>query len=222
MPPLIEVCVEGFEAARIAIDAGADRLELNTALDLDGLTPTAEDLVACKHYSSIPVIAMLRPHANGFIYSLADQTEILRSLEHFLELGADGFAVGCLNASGEVDLKFMQELRKRTEGKQLVMHRAFDVVSDQTKSLEQLIDLGIDRVLTSGGAATAEAGAEQIQCLVKQSRNRIEILPGAGIRAHNAQSILNRTGCTQLHGTFKNTSPQSTSTTNANKTHVLA
>ncbi len=208
MPPLIEVCVEGFPSARIAIDAGADRIELNASLALDGLTPPAEDLIACKGYSSIPIIAMLRPHADGFIYSKNDIATIHRSLEHFLELGVDGFAVGCLNAAGRVDIELMKDLRRRSEGKQLVMHRAFDVLSNQPEGLLQLIDLGIDRVLTSGGAPTAETGAEQIGKLVELSRGRIEILPGAGIRSHNAQKILDLTGCNQLHGTFK--LPQST------------
>ncbi|MDX1925730.1 MAG: copper homeostasis protein CutC, partial [Pirellulaceae bacterium] len=203
MPPLIEVCVEGFENAKIAIEAGADRLELNSRLDLDGLTPAYEDLVAVRQVTSIPMIAMLRPHANSFIYDRDTQLAMLRDLERLLASGVDGVAVGGLMTSGEIDLGLMKELRKHTADKVLVMHRAFDQLRDQAGGLEQLIDVGVDRVLTSGGAVTAEAGMEQLRSLIVQSRGRIEILPGAGIRPSNALAILQGTGCNQLHGTFK-------------------
>ncbi len=203
MHPLIEVCVEGFAGAQIASNAGADRLELNAALSLDGLTPTLEDLVATKRLTSVPVIAMLRPHADGFYYDRSTQGSMLAELERLLANGADGIAVGGLTQAGEIDLEFMCELRKLASNATLVMHRAFDQLSDQAGGLEQLIDLGFDRVLTSGGKATAELGASQLRRLVDQSRRQIEILPGAGIRTENASRILELTGCDQLHGTFK-------------------
>jgi copper homeostasis protein len=203
MHPIIEVCVEGSENAKIAIDAGADRLELNSRLDLDGLTPAFEDVLAVRQLTSIPLIAMLRPHANSFVYDRDTQLAMLRDLGLLLASGADGVAVGGLMTSGEIDIELLKELRKNTAGKVLVMHRAFDQLRDQAGGLEQLIDVGVDRVLTSGGAATAEAGMEQLRSLVDQSRGRIEILPGAGIRPSNALAILQGTGCNQLHGTFK-------------------
>lgn len=205
MRPLIEVCVEGFENAKIAIEAGADRLELNSRLNLDGLTPAFEDLIAVRQLTSIPVIAMLRPHANSFIYDRDTQLAMLADLERLLAGGVDGVAVGGLMTSGEIDIELMNEMRKYTADKVLVMHRAFDQLRDQAGGLEQLIDVGVDRVLTSGGAATAEAGMEQLRSLMEQSRGRIEILPGAGIRPGNALAILQGTGCNQLHGTFRQT-----------------
>jgi copper homeostasis protein len=203
MHPIIEVCVEGFEAAKTAVAAGADRLELNSRLDLDGLTPALEDLVAVKQLSAIPVIAMLRPHANSFVYDRETQLSMLRDLERVLASGADGVAVGGLTPAGEVDVGLMKELRKNSANKVLVMHRAFDQLCDQASGLEQLIDVGVDRILTSGGAPTAEAGVEQLRQLTLQGCGRIEILPGAGIRLSNALAILQGTGCKQLHGTFK-------------------
>ena len=207
MHPLIEVCVEGIAGAKIAIEAGADRLELNSALALDGLMPALADLVAAKRASAIPIIAMLRPHANSFVYDCETQLSMLRDLEQLLEFGAAGVAVGGLTQAGEIDLALMSELRKNSASRVLVMHRAFDQLGDQALGLEQLIDLGIDRVLTSGGAATAEAGVEQLRRLVMQSHGRIEVLPGAGIRPDNAMRILRATGCDQLHGTFKQELP---------------
>ena len=203
MQPLIEVCVEGFAGAEIAVKAGADRLELNSSLVLDGLTPSLKDLAAIKSLTVIPVICMLRPHAISFTYDVATQLSMLRELEQLLALGADGVAVGGLTEGGVIDLEFMAELRKHSVSRALVMHRAFDQLPDQVAGLEQLIDLGVDRVLTSGGAASAEAGAVNLRELVIQSRGRIEILPGAGIRLANAESLLRTTGCNQLHGTFK-------------------
>jgi copper homeostasis protein len=150
---------------------------------------------------------MLRPHATSFVYDSATQLSMLRDLEQLLASGADGVAVGGLTPSGEIDIALMTELRKNAANRVLVMHRAFDQVRDQANSLERLIDLGIDRVLTSGGAQTAEAGMEQLRRLVIQSRGRIEILPGAGIRPSNANTILQATGCYQLHGTFKRDLP---------------
>ncbi len=208
MHPLIEVCVEGVHAAEIAIKAGADRLELNSSLDVDGLTPALEDLIAVKRMAatsihSPPIICMLRPHAVSFTYDPATQLAMLRQLDELLASGADGVAVGGLTQEGAIDLRWMSELRKHSAGKSLVMHRAFDQLRDPQLGLEQLIELGVQRVLTSGGAVTAEAGIGQLQRLVVQSRGRIEILPGAGVRPANAELILRSTGCTQLHGTFK-------------------
>lgn len=207
MHPLIEVCVEGSAGAMIAIAAGADRLELNSNLALEGLTPALEDLVAVRQLTKIPIIAMLRPHANSFVYDRATQLSMHRDLERLLVSGADGVAVGGLTLAGEIDVPMMSELRRNSANRILVMHRAFDQLSEPAMGLEQLIDLGIDRVLTSGGARTAEAGVEQLQRLVIQSRGRIEILPGAGIRLGNAIAILRATGCDQLHGTFKQDLP---------------
>ena len=203
MHPTIEICVEGLEGARIAIEAGADRLEINSALALDGLTPALEDLSAARKLTTIPIIAMLRPHANGFVYDQADKLSMLRHLEQLLASGADGVAVGGLTESNEIDRKFMSDVRSNSVGKTLVMHRAFDELSDQAQGLEQLIDLGVDRVLTSGGQPTAQLGADSLQQLQQQSRGRIEILPGAGIRPSNALEILRTSRCNQLHGTFK-------------------
>ncbi len=203
MAPLIEVCVEGLEGARIAIDAGADRIELNSSLKLDGLTPSIEDVQAVKLLASVPVITMLRPHAHGFVYDQPTQLSMLRDLERLLAEGVDGVAVGGLTETGEIDVGFMAELRRYTEGRDLVMHRAFDALRDQAHGLEQLIDMGVDRVLTSGGAPTAEAGVEELRKLIFQASGRIEILPGAGIRPSNAFQIVEQTKCEQLHGTFK-------------------
>ena len=163
MRPLIEVCVEGIVGAKIAIDAGADRLELNSHLALDGLTPVFEDLLEVRQLTTIPVIAMLRPYANSFVYDRATQLSMFRDLGRLFASGADGVAEGGLTHTGVIDIALMTELRKYSTNKILVMHRAFDQLLEQSRGLEQLIDIGVDRVLTSGGAHSAEAGAVQLR-----------------------------------------------------------
>lgn len=205
MRPLIEVCVESVEAAKIAFDAGADRLELNSQLQLDGLTPTPELCEAVKRKCAIPLVAMLRPHAHGFVYDREIQRSILRDLDRLLSAGdVEGIAFGALSTENAIDIQLMQAIRASCDGVELVMHRAFDQVADQQdRESRVLIELGVDRILTSGGMPTAEAGVDQLQKLVEWSRNQIEILPGGGVRSENASHILRITGCQQLHGTFK-------------------
>ncbi len=203
MRPLIEVCVESVEAAKIALEAGADRLELNSQLRLDGLTPTPKECEEVRRLCAIPLVAMLRPHAQGFIYDRETQKMIFRELDGLLSAGVDGIVFGALSAEKAIDIQLMRAVRARCEGVELVMHRAFDQVDDQQRELCVLVELGVDRVLTSGGMPTAEAGVAQLRKLIEWSRDRIEILPGGGVRSENAQHILRITGCQQLHGTFK-------------------
>ncbi len=203
----IEVCVEGWQAAIAATLAGAHRLELNRSLDQDGLTP---DLALCQHLRiavDVPIVAMLRPHSRSFVYDSVDRKRIFEDLAALRESRIHAIAFGGLTESGELDVGLMAEVRKRSEGMQMVMHRAFDIVRDQLTTIDQLIDLGVDRVLTSGGQKTAMDGAAQIRRCVDRSRGCIEILPGAGINLSNAEHILAQTGCDQLHGTFRKVLP---------------
>lgn len=201
--PIIEVCVESLEAAEIAIDAGADRIEINSNLAADGLTPDFKILPILTRQYATPIVAMLRPHANGFIYSAADRKRIEEDCLRLLECEVAAIAFGALNSNGELDLPLIERIQELARGRELVLHRAFDLLVDQFQALDQLIELGVPRVLTSGGAPSAEAGMDQLRRLVDHSRGRIEVLPAAGIHLHNAQRILTYTGCSQVHGTFK-------------------
>lgn len=203
--PLIEVCVASPQAALQAAEAGADRIEFNSALELDGLTPKPVDVARLSQLLNIPIVAMLRPHARSFRYDQRDVEEILASADALLVSGVAGLAFGALNDEGNVDLPLMRRVVEKCGSlkKYVVMHRAFDEIVDAAVALEQLIDIGVIRILTSGGAATAKTGIPQLARLVELSRGRIEILPGGGINADNAQQIINETGCTQIHGTFR-------------------
>ncbi len=195
----LELCIGSAEDAVIAQQVGADRVELCSALMLGGLTPSAGMIREVKATVDIPFVAMVRPRGGGFLYSDSDFSVMQRDAETALELGADGIVFGILTESGEIDLARNRVLVELGGDKQTVFHRAFDVVPDPHVALEQLIDLGVTRVLTSGQEDSAYNGAPLIRNLMEQAAGRIEILPGGGIDRFNLDDVLARTGCRQIH-----------------------
>jgi len=201
-PIKLEVCVASVEGAQAAEAGGADRLELNTALELGGLTPSAGLLQEVKQAVEIPVIVMIRPRAGGFCYSRVESLLMMRDAELSFDLGADGLAAGPLLAGGTLDVRFWSEFVRMAQSRDIVFHRAFDVVLQQEDALRQLIDLGTTRVLTSGGRETALQGRDQIARLRRLAGSSIEVLPGAGITPDNVTDLVHATGCDQVHGSF--------------------
>ena len=171
-------------------------------MELGGLTPSIGLLEEVKRTVSVPVVAMVRARPGGFRYSPSELRLMMRDAEMLLAAGADGVVSGAIQDDGTLDDDFWLSLRRLSENRQLVFHRAMDVVTDQLPLLQQLIDLGTTRVLTSGGCETAWEGREQIARLRHVSGNRIEILAGSGVSPDNAVSLVRSTGCDQLHGSF--------------------
>ena len=202
IPFQIEVCLENPLDAIPAQSAGATRIEINSALSLDGLTPSLETCRWLKANSGLPVIAMLRPHT-GFCLEAVEQDTLLDDARLLLDAGVDGLAYGALDKLGNLNVEYMQQISELCGDRALVCHRAFDQLVDQRRGLEQLIDCGVRRVLTSGGAKTAEQGLARLTELQNWARGRIEILPGSGINSTNALRIARLSGCRQLHGTFR-------------------
>lgn len=200
---LIEACVSTVDDALAAELGGADRLEVNMALDLDGLTPSLGLVRSIKQVCSLPIIAMIRPNTGGFCYTHTAFQVMREDIDLFLREDVAGFAFGILNENQEIDIARTQLLVEQIGKKEAVFHRAFDLVPSQLEALEQVIACGITRVLSSGQKARASDGIEQLASLVSCSRSRIEILPGSGICADNVASLLAKTGCRQVHGTFK-------------------
>jgi copper homeostasis protein len=204
MQRILEVCLTSADEARAAEVAGADRLELNTALELNGLTPSPGVLQSVLEATALPVIAMVRPRPGGFCPSDSDFAATQIDAEWLCESGAAGIAFGILHADGSIDVEHCRRIREIVAARgEVVFHRAFDAVADPFVALEQLIDLGFTRVMTSGGAPTALAGAEIIRQLIERARERIEILPAGGIGPDNARQLVARTGCRQIHGSFR-------------------
>lgn len=199
---LLEVCVASVEDAIAAYSGGADRLELNLGLELGGLTPSIGLLEEVKRAVELPVLAMVRPTPGGFVYTPAELRLMMRDAEMLLAAGADGIVSGALSRDGALNVEFWRSLQQLTSGRELVFHRALDVVPDQSSLLRQLIDLGTTRVLTSGGCNTAWEGREQIGRMQQIFGHQIEILLGAGVSPDNVVSLVRATGCHQVHGSF--------------------
>jgi copper homeostasis protein len=196
---LLEVCVGSVDDALSAVAGGADRLELNSALALGGLTPSAGLFAEVRRQVTVPIIAMVRPRAGGFAYSDADFDVMLRDADWLLAAGADGLAFGLLTPDGAIDRPRCRRIREACGDRPAVFHRAFDVTPDPLTSLDELIDLGFTRVMTSGQKETAVQGAALIAELVGRAEGRIEVLPAGGINHLTALALLTRTGCRQVH-----------------------
>jgi len=194
--------------AQTAHAAGADRLELCSALELGGLTPSIGLLREIKLAVPLPVMMMIRPRPGNFLYSASEFKTMQRDIEFALINGAHGVVFGLLTPSRDVDYSRTRMLVEQAGWEhQTVFHRAFDQSRFPQSSLEVLVSAGVTRVLTSGQQPAAPAGAELIREMVERAAGRIEVLPGAGITPENIRDVLARTGATQIHGSFSVVDP---------------
>ncbi len=196
---LLEVCCGGLESVDAAVAGGAWRIELCSALEVDGLTPPVDWLKAVKdRYPSLTVHVLVRPRAGDFVYA-PDEVEIMAvQAGQALEAGADGIVVGALTPSRDVDEAAMERLLASVD-KPVTFHRAFDACRRPFEALEKIIGLGCRRILTSGQGPTVTEGADMLRELRKRAGERIIILPGGGVTPANAARTLRLTGCTEIH-----------------------
>ena len=190
MTLLIEAAVESLDAARAAARGGAHRLELCTDLAHGGTTP---DLNLLQAQLPIPAFVLVRPRAGDFAYTDAEHRTMLEQIARAKSAGAHGIV------TGDLSLDRTRDLIAAARPLPVTFHRAFDVFPDPSDALERLIGLGVERVLTSGGAPTAPEGAAQIRRLVVQAKGRIGILPGGGIDATNVVRLVRETGVNEVH-----------------------
>lgn len=198
---LLEVCVDTPAGLAAAIAGGADRIELCAALGLQGLTP-APGLMALAASAPVPIYPMIRPRNGDFCFDARDLDVMRHDIDAARSYGLAGVSIGANRPDGDLDLDVLEKLVKHSAGLGLTLHRSFDFVTDQAAALEAAIALGFERVLTSGGALTALAGAERLADLVAQADGRIRILAGAGVRASNVAELVRRTGVREVHGSF--------------------
>ena len=196
---LLEICCGSADDVIEAAKGGADRVELNSNLFQGGLTPTVGSLRVVKRHVSIPVMTMVRPRAGGFCYTEAEYEVAREDARVLLENGADGLVFGFLHEDGTVDTERTRELVRIAGGKPCVFHRALDVVPDWKRALDQLISLGVTRVLTSGQQSDVFFALDTIREMIEYVDGAIEILPGAGITLENVQKVVDATHCTQVH-----------------------
>ena len=203
----IEICCGSIEDCALAGTFPVDRIELNSGIELGGLTPSLGTLMESKKATKLPVCCMVRPRTAGFVYTEAQFQSMLFDAELLLKHGADGIVFGFLNEDTTIDIertKQMTDLIKSYE-KEAVFHKAFDKTPDKFKACETLIECGVDRILTSGGEnyPHIEQGFDILKELIETYNNQITILVGGGVRAHNVHDILETTKCTQIHMTAK-------------------
>jgi copper homeostasis protein len=196
---LVEAAVDTLQSALIAERAGARRIELCASLSDGGTTPSAGLIIAVVERVSIPVFVLIRARGGGFAYSKDDIEVMRRDVEVARRGGAHGVVIGALNPDGRVDVPNTRDLVRTANGLPVTFHRAFDLTPDLSDALEQLIEAGVSRVLTSGGTATALEGTDAIARLVDQARGRITVMAGGGVRESNVREIIGRTGVSEVH-----------------------
>ena len=196
---MVEVCVDAIDAALEAERGGAGRLELCGELLQGGVTPSAGLIGAVWERVEIPVFVLIRPRTGDFLYDADEIDVMVRDIEMARSLDVDGVVIGALTPQGEVDIGTVHAMVEAAGGMEVTFHRAFDFVRDQDVALEALIELGVDRVLTSGGGATALEGAPALAQLVSRAAGRITILAGGGIGAANAAEVARVSGVREVH-----------------------
>lgn len=196
---LVEAAVETLDSALAAERAGADRIELCDNLSDGGTTPGAGLIAAVAERTQLPVFVLIRPRAGGFVYSDDEFDVMIRDIELAGRMGIAGIVTGALTPDGRVDAERTHTLVKAAAGLPVTFHRAIDSAVDLPTALEEAIEAGASRVLTSGGAATALEGVDLIAALVDQARKRITIIAGGGIREHNVRDVIARTGVREVH-----------------------
>ena len=204
---LIEVCIGNIKDAIIASAYPIDRIELNSALELGGLSPSLETLKYLKTHIETKICCMVRPRGGDFFYNDLETETMYKDARNFLEAGADGIVFGFLDEDNKIDVNKtikMVELIHSYQ-KEAVFHKAFDEVDDQDETSKILVDCNVDRILTSGKAVYPDIlkGCEKINELSNKYGDKIQYLPGGGVRIENVQDVLQVSGVKQIHMTSK-------------------
>jgi copper homeostasis protein len=200
---ILEIAANSVASAQAAQEGGAGRVELCTALELGGLTPSSAQIAMAREKLSIPLYVLIRPRAGDFLYSDLECETMLRDIEACAKAGCDGVVFGVLAADGHVDMSRCRSLIAAAGDMGVTFHRAFDLTRDPLSALEDLIVLGCERVLTSGAQASAIEGAPLIRQLVHLSAGRIVVMPGAGVDAGNIGQLSAITRASEFHASAK-------------------
>lgn len=202
---IVEVCAGSVRDCVVASKYGATRVELNSGLHLGGLTPSLATLIQAKKLSDVSIICMVRPRGGGFCYDAYEKDTILADAKLLLQHGADGLAFGFLTEDRTIDVEWTKKLIDLCHefGKEAVFHRAFDCAVDLDVAIQQLITLGCDRILTSGGQENVVKGTEMLAYLQRQYGEQIELLMGSGVSFENVVEVMRATHITQCHASCK-------------------
>jgi copper homeostasis protein len=204
---ILEISVEKLEAALAAERGGADRIEFCGDLSVGGVTPDADFLRAVRAQVRISIFSMVRPRARDFVYSGAEFAEMKRSIIGAKESGMDGVVLGVLTKDRRVDVARTRELVELARPLPVTYHRAFDESADLHQALQDVIQSGAIRILTSGGAKSALEGAAVLAELIEAAGERIVIVPGAGISGVNIMEVARRTRAREFHSGLSSVLP---------------
>ena len=196
-PRLLEVCVDDARGLEAAIAGGADRIELCSALGIGGLTPSP-GLMALAAQSPVPVYAMVRPRAGGFVYDDSDIRQMERDIDAIVQHGLQGIVIGVSREDGTLDAPVLARLIERAK-LPATLHRAIDLTPDLLEAVQAAIDLGFERILTSGGEKTALEGVDMLERMIEAADGRIGILPGSGITVSTVGPLLERLHLREIH-----------------------
>ena len=198
--PILEVCTGSLQSVINAVKGGAQRIELCSALSLDGLTPSLGLIKTVrKMFPKLTIHTLIRVREGDFCYNEGEIKVMETDIKEILSY-TDAIVCGALTASGDIDIATTRRLIDACEGKPFTFHRAFDVCRNPLKALDELAALHCTRVLTSGQAPTAETGIPALKEYIKHTEGRMTILPGGGVTPLNAKKILAETGATEIHG----------------------
>ena len=200
---LLEIAAFNIEAALNALAAGADRIEFCENPMEGGTTPSYGSLLLMSQLTKQPVFPIIRPRGGDFLYTDREFQVMQNDLMACQQLGFKGAVIGLLNADGTIDIKRTSALIQAAGQMEISFHRAFDRCIDPFLALEQLIDIGCKRILTSGQVPNVGNAIPMIQQLVEKAKDRIIILPGSGVRASNCQAIINETGAVEIHSSAR-------------------
>jgi len=199
----LEVCANSVASALAAQEGGAIRVELCSNLGEGGTTPSIGQITQARKLLQIQLFVIIRPRGGDFLYSDHEFAIMKEDIRQCVQLNCNGVVFGILLPNGQVDKKRCRELLSIAKPLSATFHRAFDMCADPVQALEDIIDLGFTRILTSGGETTAAAGASQIAKLIKQAQDRISIMPGSGINEQNLEMLLQSTGAREFHATAR-------------------
>jgi copper homeostasis protein len=200
----LEICAHTLTSALIAQEGGADRIELCAAIEVGGITPSPNTILEARRLLHIDICVLVRPRSGDFCYSDLEFEVLKKDILFCKEQGINGVVVGVLKPNQELDIERMTELLKLARPMQVACHRAFDRTPDGLKTMEQLISIGYDRILTSGQKDSVSEGKNYLKTLVEAAKGRIAIMPGNGVTVENMADILTTTGVKDIHATAKN------------------
>lgn len=203
MKYIIEIATSDFLTTQAAVEGGADRIELCANLAEGGTTPSYGHIRKCRESFDVLIYPIIRPRGGDFLFTDEEFAIMLQDVKLCKQLACDGVVIGLLNRDGSIDKKRSSQLVDAAYPLGVTFHRAFDRCRDPFVALEELIEIGCERILTSGQKPAAPDAIEVIVQLNKAANERIIIMPGSGVRKENIKQLADQTGCVEFHSSLR-------------------